>query len=225
MNHLFAIVLLSTLIAANLDPLPATAARVRCRDFTWQEDAQAYMQQNGATYLDGDKDGVACESLPRRGSGSVPSTAPRSTQQHSQLTAQIVSVGDGDTLRAGKQGKVTTIRLACIDAPEMSQAPYGAAAAQRLKQLLPKGQTVTFNPIMVDRYGRSVAEVYVNGRSINLQVVQEGHAVVYPQYLSGCPTLRNQLLQAEQQARSQRLNFWSQPNPVMPWVYRQQKRQ
>ena len=47
-------------------------------------------------------------------------------------------------------------------------------------------------------------------------MVQEGQAVVYRQYLSGWPGLRDQLLQAEQQAKRQRLNFWSQAQPMMP---------
>ena len=40
-----------------------TNKKLVCRDFKYQKDAQkAY--DNGATYLDGDKDHIACESLP-----------------------------------------------------------------------------------------------------------------------------------------------------------------
>jgi hypothetical protein len=45
--------------------IPSASARARCQDFSTQAEAQAYMQANGATYLDGDSDGVACESLPK----------------------------------------------------------------------------------------------------------------------------------------------------------------
>lgn len=38
--------------------------------------------------------------------------------------ATIVSIGDGDTLRVVDSGRQVTIRLACIDAPEMAQGPY-----------------------------------------------------------------------------------------------------
>ena len=216
---------LVALAALNLEPLPATAARVRCADFATQQEAQAYMQQHGATYLDGDKDGVACESLPRRsGSTAVPTAAPSQQTSQASLTAAVISVGDGDTLRVQSQGKAMTVRLACVDAAEMKQAPYGQAASQRLKQLLPNGQQVSLRVVDVDRYQRTVAEVYVGSTAINLQMVREGQAVVYQQYLSGCPGLRNQLLQAEQQARSQRLQFWSQAQPIMPWDYRRGKR-
>ncbi|MEH2465385.1 thermonuclease family protein [Nostoc sp.] len=35
------------------------------------------------------------------------------------LTATVVSVGDGDTIRVNTNNKTITVRLACIDALEM----------------------------------------------------------------------------------------------------------
>lgn len=135
-------------------------------------------------------------------------------------TATVVSVGDGDTLRMDYQGENITLRFACIDSPETSQTPWGPAATERLRQLTPRGSTIQFREADTDRYGRLVAEVYAGGQNINLQMVREGHAVVYTQFLRSCPDTQDLLLQAETQARQQRLNFWNQPNPVMPWDYR-----
>ena len=59
------------------------------------------------------------------------------------MAATVVSVGDGDTLRVEDGGKKFTIRVACIDAPEMAQAPYGQQAREALQALLPVGSTVT----------------------------------------------------------------------------------
>jgi len=56
------------------------------------------------------------------------------------LTATVVSVGDGDTIRVLTGKKTVTVRLACIDAPEMKQSPWGQQSSARLKQLLPVGQ-------------------------------------------------------------------------------------
>ncbi|MCK3656304.1 hypothetical protein A4G19_11330 [Pasteurellaceae bacterium Macca] len=39
-------------------------AKKRCSDFSTQSEAQYYMEKFGATYLDRDKDGEACECLP-----------------------------------------------------------------------------------------------------------------------------------------------------------------
>jgi micrococcal nuclease len=136
-------------------------------------------------------------------------------------SAQVVSVGDGDTLRAKMQGQTVTIRLGCIDAPEMAQNPFGVQAKNRLQQILPAGQAVQVRSIERDQYGRTVGELFSGGRSVNLQMVAEGQAAVYTQYLSGCAATQNQYLQAEKQAKQKRLGFWSQSNPVMPWDFRQ----
>ncbi|KAB8315330.1 thermonuclease family protein [Tolypothrix campylonemoides VB511288] len=38
--------------------------------------------------------------------------------------------------------------------------------------------------------------------------------------MKGCADSQNQFLQAEATAKKQRLAFWNQDNPVMPWHYR-----
>lgn len=136
------------------------------------------------------------------------------------VSGTIASVGDGDTLRIDQNGRTLTVRLACIDAPETDQ-PGGQASADRLRQLLPRGQAVQIIPVDVDRYGRTVGVVFAGGRSVNFQMVAEGQAVVYREYLNNCPNSRNELLAAEQRARSTRQNFWAQANPIMPWQWRQ----
>ena len=45
----------------------------------------------------------------------------------SASAATVISVGDGDTLRVEDGGKKLSIRVACIDAPEMAQSrPTGS---------------------------------------------------------------------------------------------------
>lgn len=134
-------------------------------------------------------------------------------------TATVVSVGDGDTLRVQGQGNPVTIRLACVDAPETNQT-FGPEALLRLRQLLSTGQPVEVRAIERDRYDRTVAEIYSNGQSVGLQLVREGYAVVYEQYISGCAATADDYRQAESAARNARRNFWSQPNPTMPWDFR-----
>lgn len=140
------------------------------------------------------------------------------TLAQSQTAATVASVGDGDTIRVKEGNKTVTVRLSCIDAPEMAQRPYGERASVRLKQLLPVGQAVQLRTITIDRYGRRVAEVFRGGQSVNLAMVAEGQAVAYRQYLSGCNA--DQYLKAEANAQNQRLAFWNQSKPVMPWDFR-----
>jgi endonuclease YncB( thermonuclease family) len=55
---------------------------------------------------------------------------------------RVLSVGDGDTLSVREGGSRRTIRLACIDAPEMPQSPYGAQAQAALQAMAPVGSPV-----------------------------------------------------------------------------------
>ena len=80
----------------------------------------------------------------------------------------------------------TTIRLACIDAPEMSQSPHGVDARKRLLSMLPVNSSITAKVKTTDRYGRSIAEISHNGRNINQALVASGAAFVYWQYIKGC---------------------------------------
>jgi micrococcal nuclease len=155
------------------------------------------------------------------GLGTSSSPAIAAHQESAQsITGAIVSVGDGDTIRVRTADKTLTVRLSCVDSPELKQQPYGQTASTRLKQLLPIGQAVTLRIADTDRYGRSVAKVYTGSTSVNLVMVQEGQAAVYRQYLGSCPELRDRLLSAEAQAKQKRLGLWAQANPVMPWDFR-----
>lgn len=134
----------------------------------------------------------------------------------------VVKIQDGDTLTVSAGGQETVLRLSCIDAPETAQTPYGAAATNRLRQLIPVGSSVGIEVVDQDRYGRTVAIVTPAGKSqsVNVSLVQEGKAVVYRQYLSNCPGIRDVLTDAEESARAQKLGLWAQANPVMPWEFR-----
>lgn len=133
---------------------------------------------------------------------------------------QVVSTRDGDDVTVSRGSQRMSIRLACIDAPEREQKPWGKQSADRFKQLLPPGQTVRLRVVNTDTSGRTVAEVYRGNQSVNLQMVQEGQAVVYPQHLNNCAATKDQYLQAEATAKQQRKGFWNQAKPVMPWDFR-----
>jgi endonuclease YncB( thermonuclease family) len=203
----------------------ATAQPISCKQFNTQAAAQTYMKQAGAAKLDRDGDGIACEHLP---AANHPSNRPSlsrtlSPSSASDASYRVVSVSDGDTLRVsqGDHQQLMTVRLACIDAPELHQGIYGQVAAQRLKQLLPIGQVVQLQIRDTDRYGRKVAEVSREHININLQMVTEGQAVVYDRYLTSCSqTTQQQLRQAQRRAQAQRFGFWQQSSPMLPQDYR-----
>ena len=148
-----------------------------------------------------------------------PLSEPTPTSTATSSTWLVTSVGDGDTLRITKGSETQTVRLACIDAPETAQ-DYGKQAKERLQALLPVNTPVSMRTVDTDRYGRTVAELFSQGRNINLSLVESGHAVAYRQYLSNCD--RDAYLDAEAIAQQNQLAFWSLANPVMPWDFRRQ---
>ena len=136
----------------------------------------------------------------------------------SAMAATVLSIGDGDSISVLERGQKLKVRLACIDAPETAQSPYGMASRNQLKALLPLCSTVSLRVQAVDRYGRTVAEVIGKGR-VNLAMVQSGQAFVYRQYLGRCD--RGAYLAAERQAQAQRLGVWALPGGMTrPWDFR-----
>jgi endonuclease YncB( thermonuclease family) len=132
--------------------------------------------------------------------------------------ATVLSIGDGDTIRVRQAGKAITVRLACIDAPETAQSPYGQQARRFLQQRLAIGKGVNLAIKTIDRYGRAVAEVF-SGVNINLALVEDGQAFAYRQYLRGCNA--KEYLDAEARASNRRLGIWQVPGGITrPWDFR-----
>jgi len=134
---------------------------------------------------------------------------------------KLLSIGDGDTIRVNSPNGTnkTTVRLACIDAPETSQAPYGNAARQALQAQLPIGTKVLLRTKATDRYGRTVAQVLRRNININQAMVATGTAFVYWQYIEGCD--RETYSRLENEARLKSLGVWAVPGGIQrPWDYR-----
>ena len=137
--------------------------------------------------------------------------------------ATVLSVGDGDTITVTNGVQKIRVRLACIDAPETSQSPYGMESRQALQKLLPIGTEVTVRSKATDRYGRTVGEILKGSTNINEQHVASGNAFVYWQYISGCD--RQTYSRLENDARLKRWGVWSVPNGIQrPWDYRRNRK-
>ena len=133
--------------------------------------------------------------------------------------ATVLSVGDGDTVRVSEGAQRITIRLACIDAPETAQAPFGVASRTQLQQYLPVGSVVSLKVQTKDRYRRTVAEIFRNGRSVNLAMVENGQAFAYRKYLAACDG--GAYLAAEAQAKQSRRGVWAVSGGIeRPWDWR-----
>jgi endonuclease YncB( thermonuclease family) len=138
------------------------------------------------------------------------------------VSATVLSIGDGDTIRVRQSGRAVTVRLACIDAPETAQGTYGQQARNYLQQRLPLGREVSLEVKTTDRYGRTVAEV-ISEININLAIVEDGQAFAYRQYLSGCNA--KEFLDAEYRASRRRFGVWQVEGGITrPWDFRRGRR-
>ena len=98
----------------------------------------------------------------------------------------IASCYDGDTCTTNVGEK---IRLACIDTPELRGKranPIPAKAARDHLRSLVVGRAVGIRRITTDRYGRTVAELSVDGSNVQQQLVASGHADIYWKYAHQC---------------------------------------
>jgi endonuclease YncB( thermonuclease family) len=99
-------------------------------------------------------------------------------------SGKVVSVHDGNTLKAAGHDIEIMVRLAGIDAPEISKKkhlpgqPYSVMARAYLAKLV-LNKTVDIKGYGLDRYHRILGVVVVDGRNVNLELVKAGLAEVY----------------------------------------------
>jgi endonuclease YncB( thermonuclease family) len=140
--------------------------------------------------------------------------------QEAVIRGRCVGVHDGDsiTLLSPEYTQIK-IRVAFLDAPELGQ-PFGNNAKQAMSALV-FGKDIAVYPHTIDRYGRTVAVVYVDGIDAGLELLRQGLAWVYSRYVvEASPDIQASYQQAETDAREQRRGLWSDPGPVAPWEFR-----
>jgi endonuclease YncB( thermonuclease family) len=146
--------------------------------------------------------------------------SPVLVQEPPLWRVHCVGISDGDTIRVLTSAKQQVrIRIAFIDAPKKSQA-FGQRAKQAMSELV-FGKDVELESHTVDRYGRLVAVVYVNGVDAGLELLKQGLAWVYEKYVGEAePEIQTSYRDAQSVAQSEKLGLWSDPEPVPPWQWR-----
>ena len=130
-----------------------------------------------------------------------------------EITGLVTRVVDGDTIHVTVGLTKHVIRLSEIDTPERDQ-PWGRQASRALADKLNRAK-VTVLTTETDRYGRLVGKVLHGSRDINREMVREGHAWVYRQYLHD-----RSLLEDERTARQRKVGLWGSNHPIEPWRWR-----
>lgn len=135
----------------------------------------------------------------------------------------VRKVFDGDTLLlATRRNSRLKVRLYGIDAPEASRQdkpgqPFGGTSKRTLMYKL-LGRWVTAEIIDTDQYGRVVAVIRDKGTDINREMVEEGMAWAYREYLQGA--YASEYIDAEERARARHKGLWRDTSPLPPWEFR-----
>lgn len=140
--------------------------------------------------------------------------AIETSQNANQVYCKVVGVSDGDTLTCLTKDKVRMeVRLAQIDAPEKNQA-FGQSAKKALSKYV-FGKSVKLRLSGKDNYKRDLAEVFVDDKNINKEMVVDGYAWAYREYMKD-----PEYAQLEESAKIGAKGLWSQPNPIPPSEFR-----
>jgi micrococcal nuclease len=149
---------------------------------------------------------VACAGAGTGGSGPDDPSADRGP------SVAVTDVVDGDTIRVALDGADVTVRLIGIDTPER-EGPYtdeecfGRAASRYTAEALDGRRVVLeFDVEATDRFGRTLAYVWLDGAMFNEAILRDGYAVLatFP------PNVRyvERLGEAQARARDERAGLW-----------------
>ncbi|MGD8189943.1 thermonuclease family protein [Brevibacillus ginsengisoli] len=132
-----------------------------------------------------------------------------------RIPAQVVEVIDGDTIKARFDNKTATIRFLLVDTPEthhprLGKQPFGEEASQFTKKLL-DGQEIELEKDVSpgpDKYGRYLYYIYVNGKSVQEMLLEQGLARVAYIYAPNVKYVdKYRAIQSEAQKKG--LGIWS----------------
>ncbi len=142
----------------------------------------------------------------------------KADRRYDEIVGTVTYVIDGDTVKlAQPDGSEITIRLEGIDAPERGQ-PFSDESKQWLADATSQ-QVVKVIALGTDRYGRTLANLYINERWLNRDLVASGLAWHYPRYNQDA-----RLAYAQSQARTVGRGLWKESQPIAPWDYRNDRR-
>ncbi len=151
-------------------------------------------------------------------------TAEYHTAQDSIVSSSpiVMAVHDGDSYKI-KSVVTEWVRIMGIDCPEVisnhikANQAFGVAIGDSIRALI-KGKPVTMKTYGKDRYHRTLAQVFVNGRDIAEIILEHGWAWYYTSDLD--KDTRKKYQKLRDYAKKNKYGIWSVPNPVKPADFR-----
>lgn len=137
----------------------------------------------------------------------------------STFPAMVTRIIDGDSIVVKTGKEYLEVRLYGIDAPEWQQS-FSSMARNYLKEHILKERVIII-PQYYDSYGRLVALLVHDGKSVNGKLVEDGMAWVYPHYCRKkiCKKWRKGQQRAEKNGRG----LWQNKDPVSPWRWKSER--
>ena len=131
------------------------------------------------------------------------------------IPVELVKTIDGDTIKVIYEGKEQNLRYLLIDTPEtnhpqLGKQPLGEKAKDRNNELVKNGKIEIEFDIgeRVDKYGRLLAYVYIDGESVQEKLIEEGLArvgYVYPPNTRHLDSFEN----AQDRAKEAGIGIWT----------------
>lgn len=90
-------------------------------------------------------------------------------------SGHVKRIIDGDTIVVDN----ITIRMLGINTPERGEKYYSEAKEFLEEKILNKTIQISYGKEKTDRYGRTLAYIFYNGKNINLELVEQGYANFY----------------------------------------------
>lgn len=154
---------------------------------------------------------------------------PKNLKTGDAFTAKVTWVKDGDTADLSNG---VVCRINGIDAPETAKPKKGQPAqafsgeATRALEDMVRNKEVTVRivePPTGSNYGRASCIIEVEGKDVNLAMVQKGLGWFWGKYVQD--SFRYQTMQAaEAKAKKDKTGLWVDPNPIFPNTYQRQYR-
>ncbi|MEK7597994.1 MAG: thermonuclease family protein [Patescibacteria group bacterium] len=123
-----------------------------------------------------------------------------------EIPITVTEVSDGDTFKLS-DGK--TFRLYGVNAPEVKEPFY--EEAKMFTQNLVLGKEINFEQeenYKVDKFGRELGYVFIDGVNLNIELVRNGLARVILYEKRAKIKYQDELLTAEKEAKEIRLGVW-----------------
>jgi len=134
------------------------------------------------------------------------------------IEGDVTKVIDGDSIKVRtSDGMEYEIQIEGTDAPELKQ-PFGKESAEALQKMLGTSKAkVTWQK--KDNFERLLAQVYVEVKHINSEMIRTGNAWHFKRYNQS-----KKLADLEIEAKKEKLGLWGTDNPQAPWDYRKENR-